>query len=97
MQVNHVINQLIDFVYGKDDQQDDIGAVARFVTAHKPTRPAKGKPSRWQDVAALKTHARHTGPNITDAQIDAAVAAATAGTGLQETPGMAPPISTLHP
>jgi hypothetical protein len=94
MQVNPVINALVDFCYGKDDERTDVGAVARFVSAHATDRPAAGKPSRWQDIDALKTHARHAGPNVTPEQIDAAVAAAT---DLQEQAGLQPHPSKLHP
>jgi hypothetical protein len=72
----HPVNQLVDFCHGKEAQTDDVGAVARFVHAHVSTRPALGGPPRWPDIDAMKTHARHIGPNVTGAQIDFAVAAA---------------------
>lgn len=70
------VNRLIDFLYGKESQADDIGAVARFVRAHVMMRPALADQSRWPDIVSLKTHALHAGPNVTASQIDAALAAA---------------------
>lgn len=94
MNVNPVINALIDYCHGREQQRDDIGAVARFVSAHVTQRPAAGKQSRWPDVESMKSHAGHAGPNVTAAQIDTAIAAAT---DLQEAPGLPPHPSKLHP
>jgi hypothetical protein len=74
--INSTVNNLVDFCAGREQQPDDVGAVARFIAAHSPERPAQGKPSRWPDIDALKTAARHFGPPVTMTQIDAAVAAA---------------------
>lgn len=68
------VNQLVDFLHGKETQQDDVGAVARHVAAHVTSRPAVGKPARWPDLEALKTNTRWYGPNCTPAQVDAAIA-----------------------
>jgi hypothetical protein len=94
MQVNPVVNALVDYCYGKDTQRDDVGAVARFISAHVSDRPAAHKPSRWQDLDTLKSHAGRAGPSVTAAQIDTALAAAT---NLQEQPGLTPHPSMMHP
>jgi hypothetical protein len=78
MTINHDINRLVDFCHGREGQQDAVGATARFIDSHKPDRPAKDRPSRWASLEDLKTHARHFGPNVTAAQLDAAHAAANA-------------------
>ncbi len=70
------VNKLVDYLYGKEAQTDDVGAVARYVRAHVTMRPALTDPSRWPDVDAIKAHARFYGPAVTSAQIDAAVTAA---------------------
>jgi hypothetical protein len=78
------LNQLLNFLNGRDDQPDDIGAVAQFVTSHLVGHPRPQKDAedatrfvyRWPDVASLRTHARWYGPDITPSQIDAAIAAA---------------------
>jgi hypothetical protein len=71
------INGLVDYLYGRESQSDDVGAVSRFVRLHVTMRPALTDQSRWPDIDALKTHARYaSNPTITPAQIDAAVTAA---------------------
>lgn len=70
------VNGLVDYCYGKESQQDDVGAVARHVAAHVTQRPAAGKNARWPDLEALKTNVRWYGPPCTPAQVDAAVVTA---------------------
>jgi hypothetical protein len=70
------VNRLVDFCQGKENEPGDIGAVARFIDSHVRQRPAGTGPSRWANVAVMKTHALHYGPNVTARQIDAALAAA---------------------
>ena len=70
------VNRLIDYVYGKEHQLDDVGATARFIRSHVGMRPALEDPPRWPSLDALKTQARHYGPGVTPAQIDVAIAEA---------------------
>jgi len=97
MKVNHVINRLTDYCHGREDQQDAVGAVARFLKSHGAHAPAAGKPSRWASVDDLKTASGFHGPAVTREEIDEAVAAALEGTNLAEDPGLGLPISSLHP
>ena len=70
------VREFIDWIYGRE-RDETHGAVARFVQAHERTRPSlgSGQPARWQTFDALRTHAAHTGPDATSAQINAAIAA----------------------
>lgn len=70
------VNRLVDFCQGKEHEPGSVGAVARFIDSHVRQRPAGIGPSRWPNVCAMKTHALHYGPNVSGAQIDAALAAA---------------------
>ena len=76
LQSNLNVNKLVDYLYGREAQSDDTGAVARWVRSMCPMRPALGDQSRWPDIAAMKSSAAIAGPNITSAQIDTACAAA---------------------
>ncbi len=73
------INQLVDFVHGHEGRDDSIGRVARFVQVHGAQHPAAGQVSRWPSVDALRTMIRHHGPTCSQADIDAALAAAQEG------------------
>lgn len=112
MTVNHVVNRLVDFCYGKntalphypdegivaDTRARAVTAVAHWIAAQDHIeRPAAGKRSRWASIADLKVHAAHSGPSITKEEIDLAVEAALEGTDIAELPkAMATPISLLH-
>lgn len=75
MPQEHRVNLFVDWLYGKDAQNDDVGAVARHVSAHVRQRPAVGHAARWPDLEALKTSVRHYGPPCTVDQVETAIAA----------------------
>jgi hypothetical protein len=81
---NTQLMTLMNYLNGREDQEDDVGAVSRYVASHYVGLPRPAKDSeasltfvyRWEDIDDIRTHARHYGPTITQSQIDAAVAAA---------------------
>lgn len=75
------VNLFVDWAYGKEADATH-GAASRFVRAHVHLRPAAmdaAAEARWADFDAMRVHAGNSGPTVTTAQLNAAIAAYRAG------------------
>lgn len=70
------IVRLINWIFARKGGGNSIsalGRVAAWFAAHQPNRPATPSNVRWENLSGLRTSMRLFGPNVSDADLNAAI------------------------